>query len=173
MTRLIPTHEVPDLDLPLIDGGRFSLSADGGDYLTILAFYRGKHCPLCRRSLEELSGLVGDYAERRIKVVAISMDVEERAQIARDEWDIDNVPVAYGLSEDEARSYGLYISQKREGSEEPDRFSEPGLFLVHPDRTLYALAVQSMPFTRPSYKELLGALDFVKDKDYPPRGTLV
>ncbi|MCM8556328.1 peroxiredoxin-like family protein [Sphingomicrobium sediminis] len=173
MTRLIPTQTVPDLDLPLIDGGQFSLSGSGADYLTILAFYRGKHCPLCRNWLQELNGLMDDYAERGIKVVAVTMDGQERAQVSRDEWNIDKVPIAYGLSEGQARSYGLYISHKREGSEEPDRFAEPGMFLVHPDRTLYAMTLQTMPFTRPSFKELLGALDFVKDKDYPPRGTVV
>lgn len=56
------------------------------------------------------------------------------------------------------------------GIEEPALFSEPGLFLVNPDQTLYYMSVQSMPFVRPHLSELLGALDFAIDKNYPARG---
>jgi len=41
---------------------------------------------------------------------------------------------------------------------------------VRPDGTLYAASVQTMPFARPSFKELAGALDFVIKEDYPARG---
>ncbi len=56
------------------------------------------------------------------------------------------------------------------GIEGPALFSEPALFLVSPDQTLYYMSVQSMPFVRPHLSELLGALDFAIDKNYPARG---
>jgi nitric oxide reductase subunit B len=56
------------------------------------------------------------------------------------------------------------------GIEEPALFSEPGVFLVRPDGTLYYGAVQTMPFARPSFQDLLGAIDFAIAKDYPARG---
>jgi hypothetical protein len=56
------------------------------------------------------------------------------------------------------------------GIEEPKQFNEPGLFLIRPDGTLYMAAVQSMPFARPQFEEVLKALDFIKARDYPPRG---
>jgi hypothetical protein len=56
------------------------------------------------------------------------------------------------------------------GIEEPALFSEPGLYLVRPDRTLYAGAVNTMPFARTNFGELLKALDFIIEKDYPARG---
>ena len=56
------------------------------------------------------------------------------------------------------------------GIEEPALFSEPGVFLVRADGTLYFASVQTMPFVRPHFKEMVGALDFVKAKDYPARG---
>jgi hypothetical protein len=59
------------------------------------------------------------------------------------------------------------------GIEEPALFSEPGLFLVRPDGTLYYAAVQTMPFARPHFDELIGALDFAIAKDYPARGEHV
>ena len=57
--------------------------------------------------------------------------------------------------------------------EEPPLFSEPGLFLVRPDGTLYFGSVQTMPFARPSFAEIQGALDFVLANDYPARGEIV
>jgi hypothetical protein len=74
----------------------------------------------------------------------------------------------------QAREWGLYISTSRGmtsiGIEEPARFSEPGVFLVRPDGTLYYGAVQTMPFARPHFDELLAAIDFALAKDYPARG---
>jgi hypothetical protein len=56
------------------------------------------------------------------------------------------------------------------GVEEPPLFTEPGVFLVRPDHTLYWASVQSMPFARPHFREIVAALDFVIAKDYPARG---
>jgi hypothetical protein len=56
------------------------------------------------------------------------------------------------------------------GIEETRQFNEPGLFLVRPDGTLYWAAVQSVPFARPHFDEVLKAVDFIKSKDYPARG---
>jgi len=80
----------------------------------------------------------------------------------------------YGLPLSVARDWGLYISTSRGktsiGIAEPALFSEPGLFIVNADRSLYYLSVQSMPFVRPSFRELLGAVDFAIEKSYPARG---
>ena len=80
----------------------------------------------------------------------------------------------YNLALPKAREWGLYVSTSRGmtsiGIEEPARFSEPGVFLVKPDQTLYYGAVQTMPFARPHFDELLAAIDFAIAKDYPARG---
>ena len=82
--------------------------------------------------------------------------------------------IGHDLSLDQAREWGLYISASRGktsiGIEEPDLFSEPGVFIVRPDGTLYYGAVQTMPFARPAFQDLLGAIDFAIAKDYPARG---
>jgi len=82
--------------------------------------------------------------------------------------------IGYGLPLVVARRWGLYISASRGktsiGIEEPALFSEPGVFLIRPDRTIYYLSVQSMPFVRPSFAEMTQALDFVIKNDYPARG---
>ena len=63
---------------------------------------------------------------------------------------------------------GLYLSAGR--GEEPTLFNEPGVFLVRPDATLYYGATQTMPFARPPFADLLGAVDYAIAKDYPARG---
>jgi hypothetical protein len=77
--------------------------------------------------------------------------------------------LAHDLTIDQARQWGLYISAGiKEG--EPPLFSEPGLFLIRPDRTLYAASIQTMPFARPSFADVLAAVDFIAQRNYPARG---
>ena len=76
-----------------------------------------------------------------------------------------------------ARQWGLYISASRGktsiGIEEPALFAEPGVFIVRPEGTLYYGAVQTMPFARPHFDELLAALDFALEKNFPARGEYI
>lgn len=166
---LTPRQPVPDLDLPLVGGGRFRLSQARPDSFTMLVFYRGLHCPICKPYLRDLDRKIDAFAQRGVEAVAISSDGRERAERTRGDWGLKRLPLAYDLPLQEARAWGLYVSSAiKEG--EPDRFSEPGLFLVRPDRTLYAATVQTMPFARPHWDDLLGALDFVLANSYPARG---
>ena len=168
---LIPGQAAPNLDLPLTINARYKLADQTPEHFTMLVFYRGKHCPICRKYLEEIGGRMSEIADAGLAPVAISMDDPERAEVVDKEWETADLPLAHSLTEEQAREWGLYLSSKREGSEEPDLFSEPGLFLVRPDGTLYFAQVQSAPFTRPSIDELLEAVKFVTKKDYPARGT--
>ena len=168
---LIPGQPVPDLDLELTIDARFQLSKQSPKNFTMLVFYRGKHCPICKKYLEELGGKLSKFTDLGVSPFAISMDSEERAMVAHKDWKTHDLPLVYGLSEDQAREWGLFISEKRPDSEEPDVFSEPGLFLIKPDGTLYFEEVQSAPFTRPPLDELLSAIEFVLENDYPARGT--
>ena len=169
---LKPGSTAPDLDLPLTIDARFVLSDQSPENFTMLVFYRGKHCPICKKQLEEIGGRLDDFTSRGINVFAISMDSEDRAMVVDSEWETGNLPLAHSLTEEQGREWGLYISEKREGSQEPDKFSEPGLFLLRPDRSLFFAVTQSAPFTRPPLDDLLNGLDFVIEKDYPTRGTL-
>ncbi|MEL6312330.1 MAG: AhpC/TSA family protein, partial [Pseudomonadota bacterium] len=81
-------------------------------------------------------------------------------------------PVSYGMSEATAREWGLYISSQRPGSQEPAVFSEPGLVVIDPERTIFFVQVQSAPFTRPDFAALLSGLKFVTENNYPARGDL-
>ena len=53
---------------------------------------------------------------------------------------------------------------------EPERFNEPGLFLVKPDGSVYYEALSSMPWGRPHLDDVLNGIDYVLRSDYPARG---
>ena len=171
---LMPREAVPALDLPLTTGGRFTLGAAPGAAFDLLVVYRGLHCPICTKYLLELERLEPEFRKRGVQVIALSSDSEDRARQMAEKVKAAGVKFAYGLSLSSARQWGLYISTSRgktsTGIEEPPLFSEPGVFIVRPDGTLYYGAVQTMPFARPQFQDLLGAIDFAIAKDYPARG---
>lgn len=165
-----PRKQVPELRLPLVNGGEWSLSeVEQADYLTLLVFYRGYHCPICKSYVPQLNKLVDQFQELGGQVLAASSDTKEKAEKSVQEWGLDKLRVGYGLSIEKAREWDLFISHAV-NEEEPETFSEPGLFLIKPDKTLYAAAIQTMPFSRPNLGELLQSLKYLKQKDYPARG---
>ena len=171
---LKPRQAVPPLEVATVDGRSWKLADRKPDSFTMVVFYRGLHCPQCSRYVKGLADQRGAFEERGVEVIAISTDGRDRAEQAKEQWDLDGLRIGYGLSLDQARAWGLYVSNSRGvtsvGIEEPRQFNEPGLFLVRPDGTLYWAAVQSVPFARPQFDEVLNAIDFIKAKDYPPRG---
>ncbi|MCF8149681.1 MAG: AhpC/TSA family protein [Burkholderiaceae bacterium] len=171
---LLPRHPVPALNVPLTSGGRFVLGAAPGEHFDLVVFYRGLHCPICAKYLIELERLAAEFAQRGVNIIAISSDDEDRGKQMAEKVKASGLSFGYGLSLKSARQWGLYISESRGktsiGIEEPPLFSEPGVFLVRPDGTLYYGAVQTMPFARPPFQDLLGAIDFAIAKDYPARG---
>jgi peroxiredoxin len=174
---LFPRQPAPELVVETLEHGSFDLASEAPRRMTLICFYRGLHCPICAMYLKELERLTGEFAGRGVTTIAISSDNEVRAREMQKKIAADNLRIGYGLALSDARKWGLYISRSRGktsiGIEEPARFSEPGLFLLRPDRTIYYLSVQSMPFVRPNFKELLQALDFVIEHDYPARGEYV
>ena len=171
---LLPRQKVPSLTVPTLDHGTFDLSSETAERGTVICFYRGLHCPICANYLTEFQKKVADFAERGVATIAISSDGEERARDMARKIGADTLRVGYGLSLTKAREWGLYISTSRGktsiGIEEPALFSEPGLFMVTPEQSLYYGSVQTMPFVRPHFAELVGALDFAIKNNYPARG---
>jgi peroxiredoxin len=167
---------VPELSLPLSDGGRWRLSDQKPKHFTMLAFYRGMHCSVCRDYLAELQSMHSAFSKQGVTPIAISMDDADRASSAEAKWGLKDLCVAYGLSLRQARAWGLYVSRgaglSSLGIEEPAMFVEPALFLVRPDRTLYYASVQSMPFGRPCFEELLSGIEKAVARDYPARGEM-
>lgn len=174
MSHLLPRQPVPSLSVPTLAGETWSIETATPQRFSLIVFYRGLHCPICATYVAELDKVAPDLAARGVETITISSDTEERAREAQVKWGLQHISIGHSLTIGVARSWGLYISSSRgktsAGVEEPTLFSEPGVFLVRPDRTLYWASVQSMPFARPHFREILAAVDFVIAKDYPARG---
>jgi peroxiredoxin len=157
VAKLLPRTKVPALSVPTVAGRTWVLSEQKPQRFTLIVFYRGLHCPVCRGYLGELVELLPEFRARGVEVVAVSSDVEERARRTAAEWQLGDLTVGYGLGLDAARTWGLFISTSRgmtsAGIEEPAQFSEPGVFLVRSDGTLYWSIIQTMPFARPHFRE--------------------
>ena len=173
---LVPREPVPELSLEQAGGGRWTLSEATPERFTLLVFYRGLHCPLCRTYLQQLVRLLDDFAEIGVEAVAVSSDDQGRAERTLEEWELAPLHILHSLPLDQAREWGLYISSSRGvtsiGVEEPHRFSEPALYLVRPDGTLYFGMAQTMPFSRPDFRSILSSLKWIIESDYPGRGEI-
>ena len=173
---LIPRHPVPPLNLDTLDGDRWTLAERKPEHFTLVVFYRGWHCPICGPYLRDLDRKLPEFTQRGVDVIAISGDGLDRTRDAQQGWKIDNLTLGYGMTMDEARAWGLFVSsgigKTSVGIEEPALFFEPGVFLVRADGTLYFSTVQTMPFARPSFAEIIKALDVIITRNYPARGEV-
>ena len=86
----------------------------------MLVFYRGLHCPICKGYLRDLDRRLEDFAKRGVEAVAVSTDTQERAERSRSEWGIEHLTIAYALSIEQARQWGLCgIRSKAAGNSDP------------------------------------------------------
>ena len=172
MTRPTPKHNAPSLSFPLLDGTNWNLSEQTPKSFALLVFYRGLHCPICKKYLEQLEDLLPDFNQRGVNVVAVSMDTEKRARLSRKDWGLKNLTLGYGLDLETAKNWGLYISAAvKEG--EPAIFSEPGLFLIDRKNDVYYSAMNSNPWGRPYLASFVKAVDYIVKSGYPARGEVL
>lgn len=159
----------PSLDIDLIDGGRWRLADAKPATFTMIAVYRGLHCPACKTYLADLETKLPEFEKRGVEVVALSTDSRERAERSRSEWGLNKLKLGYGLPIATARDWDLYVSAAiREG--EPPQFAEPGLFLVRPDGSLFYAARTSAPWGRPPLDQILRGIDVATERKMLARG---
>ena len=165
----LPGQPAPELKLDLIIGLDWILADQSPDAFTMIVFYRGLHCPICKGYLQGLREHYDEWLDAGVEVINVSMDGKDKATQAHEDWGLDPIPMGYGLTEETARAWGLYLSTAR-AEKEPPLFSEPAMTLVRPDGRVYAHWQQSVPFARPRMADLLGAIGFIVENDYPARG---
>ena len=169
---LKPRQPVPALELDTLGGGRSKPAEQKPQNFSMILIYRGlPGLPQVHQRVErahcgiQQAQRVHPRGEHRYK--GARRTSEDAVGPAESDY-------RYGVSIDTARQWGRYISTSRgmtsAGVEEPPLFAEPGLFLVKPDATLYWASYSTMPFARPHFNEILGAIDFVLSKNYPARG---
>lgn len=169
MENITPGQEVPELVVNTVNGMIWNLRDQFPQNFTMVVFYRGLHCPVCKTYLEELNSKIEQFRDRGINVICISANTGSLAEKTLINWDIEKLTIGHDFSMENAREWGLYVSNGISDNE-PEIFFEPALFLIRPDNTLYAASIQSMPFARPKFDELLKSIDFVLKEEYPARG---
>jgi len=165
----MPGKTAPAIDAKSGSGGTFTLSTAPEGGFSVVFFYRGVHCPVCKTQIHELAQEEAVFREAGIAVSAVSMDDEERVARQRDEWDLGDLTFGHALTEESARAWWLYLSDKATDSE-PARFAEPGIAVIRPDGVIYALYLQNTPFARPHLENLRKGLGFIMENDCPVRG---
>jgi peroxiredoxin len=159
----------PSLPVATVDGSTVDVASQNG--WRMLVVYRGKHCPLCKRYFKALDGVLDDLRAARVAVLAVSADPKEKAEadVASEGW---RFPVGYGLSVEQMRALGLYISEPRSPQETDRPFAEPGLFVINPEGRVQITDISNAPFARPDLSGILNGIKVIQERNYPIRGTL-
>jgi peroxiredoxin len=165
--------EFPDISATLHSGESVSLAnrREGCDWKMVVV-YRGKHCPICTKFLNALEEYKARLLELGVDFVAVSADSKDQLDTHLDDLSI-TFPIAYGLSEQDMKTLGVYISQPRSEKETDHNFAEPALFVLNKDNKVQIVDVANAPFVRPDLEQLVSGLEFIRkpENNYPIRGT--
>ena len=144
---------------------------NGADWQMVVV-YRGRHCPLCTKYLNQLESFRERFLETGVDLIAVSADSKEQAEEQREKLEI-NFPIAYGLTIEQMKQMGVYISHPRSPQETDHPFSEPAVFVVNNEGNLHVVDYSNNPFVRPELEPLANGLKWIRDPEnnYPIRGT--
>lgn len=171
MTALTAGSTFPKTEVARLGGGTVTLGVpQGGHDWQLAIIYRGLHCPLCKKYLAQLEEMQGQFHAIGVDVVTASGDPEEKAQAMVDEKEL-SLPMGYGLSVAQMQALGLYVSDPRSPQETDRPFAEPGLFVINSEGLIQMVDVSNAPFLRPDLQGVLGGITFIRNNDYPIRGT--
>ena len=165
--------DFPALTATDLQGNTTDISKPTGDAdWHMVVVYRGRHCPLCTKFLNNLAGFRQRLLDIGIDIVAVSGDSKEQLEEHLDRLDV-NFPLFYGLTLEQMEDLGLYVSIPRSEQETDHNFAEPGLFVINSDGQVQAIDISNNPFSRPDLEVLVSGLEWIRkpDNNYPIRGT--
>ncbi|MDQ9091348.1 peroxiredoxin-like family protein [Pseudoalteromonas haloplanktis] len=167
-----PAMKMPTFKANGIDGKSFDLTQRQTDLpWKMIVVYRGKHCPLCTKQLNALAKMKGDFSDAGVELAAVSADSSEQLKQHLNDLDV-NFPLYSGLTLVQMSDFGLYISEPRNENETDHPFSEPAIFVLNKQNQIQILDKSNAPFSRPDLNALLSGIKFIRENDYPIRGTL-
>ena len=165
----LPANAVfPDMRWERVGGGQVAPAT--GDGWRMLVVYRGRHCPLCKKYLKTLDGMLGDFQAAEISVMAVSADSAEKAaaDVAEEGW---RFPVGHGLTPAQMSDLGLYVSDPRFPGQTDGLFAEPGLFVINAQNRAHVIDLSNAPFARPDLGQILSGIKLVRERNYTPNGA--
>ena len=169
--KLAAGSKFPELTVHSLDGSTVDISKpqSGCDWKMIVV-YRGQHCPLCTLYLNAL-----EKFNTRLNAIGIDLAVvsgDSKAQLERHFTELNiSYPIYYGLTIEQMQDLGLYISNPRSANETDHPFSEPGLFIINESGDVQIIDISNSPAVRPELETLVSGMEWVRDNDYPIRGT--
>ncbi|WP_265088238.1 MULTISPECIES: peroxiredoxin-like family protein [Psychrobacter] len=165
--------QFPDIQVPMLDGEMKTLGKpENGHDWKLVVVYRGKHCPICTKYLNQLETVKSSFADAGVDIIAVSGDSKQQLEAHLEELDI-SFPIAYSLTVEQMNTLGLYISDPRSEKETDHPFAEPGVFVINAKEEIQIIDISNAPFARPELEALANGLSFVRKNDYPIRGTHV
>ncbi len=169
--KLSSGSRLPEFTLSLVGSGTVTLgkTQKKGNWQLVFV-YRGLHCPVCKQYLTKLESLKDKFLATGTELVAVSGDSEGKA-MAMVESNGLSFPVAYGLSIEQMKELGLYISHPRSPQETDRPFAEPGMFAVNAEGKVQLIDISNTPFNRSDLGELVETVEWIQENDYPIRGT--
>jgi len=159
---------LPSFSATRLDGSSMTFEGSNNQWF-LLVVYRGKHCGRCKKYLNKLEAMQGQWRDAGFEILVVSGDPIEKAKsdVAEFGWTFD---IACDLSEADMRKLGLYVSDPLTPDETDRRFAEPGVFCLRPDSTVQIAAISNGPSARPDLDELLDGMVFTIEHDKPARG---
>ncbi|MEM9243872.1 MAG: redoxin domain-containing protein [Pseudomonadota bacterium] len=173
-TTKLPAGSIfPSIEVKNLDGDTILLGkpASGTDWQMIVV-YRGKHCPLCTKYLNQLESYKQRFLDNKVDLIAVSADSKAQLTSHLSKLNV-SFPLYYGLNETQMKTLGLYISLPRSAQETNHNFAEPGLFVVNEQGKLHVTDISNNPFVRPELEALASGLEWIRnpENNYPIRGT--
>ncbi len=162
----------PECLVQNVHGEAVDISQPQGDAeWRMIVVYRGQHCPICKKYLNQLDGLLAKLAELKTDAVAVCADSPAQLQAFAEEMDI-SVPLYGGMNEALMQRLGVYISEPRNAQETDHDFPEPAVFVINDAGTVQIVELSNAPFARPDLDMLVNGIAFIRENDYPIRGTV-
>lgn len=143
----------------------------GADWKMVVV-YRGRHCPLCTKYLNQLESYRQRLLGMGVDLAAVSADSRSQLEGHREKLTV-GFPLYFGLTIEQMKTLGVYISMPRSEKETDHLFPEPGLFVINAERRVQVVDVSNNPFVRPDLASLISGLEWIRnpENDYPIRGT--
>lgn len=170
-TKLAAGELFPEIIVNADENAPVNISRPKSEYdWQMILVYRGRHCPLCTKYLNELEHYLGRLNKLKIGLAVVSADTKEQSVDHLRKLRI-TYPLYYGLTLEQMKLLGLYISYPRSPEETDHLFPEPGLFIINESNQIQFIDISNTPFARPDLEGLVKGLEYIREKKYPIRGT--
>eukprot|EP01034_Spumella_vulgaris_P023752 gene23752-30009_t len=110
----------------------------------LVIIYRGQFCPFCNGHLQEINAAIERLGDANIEVVAASADGIDATRGLIEKHGL-TFTIGTGLSVDQMRTLGVYISDPTDQIEQTFKFAEPAFFLLNNDGTIRYISIANNP----------------------------